>query len=55
LTTFEDIARQKLSLAVDNTDHRQMPFTERMSVLVGLIAAVAFIYVVWPLISVVLG
>ena len=25
MTTFEDVARQKLTLAVDNTEHRQMP------------------------------
>lgn len=57
MTTFEDIARQKLSLVVDNTQHRQIPyrdtFVERMSFLWGLIAGVVLMYTVgWPAVCV---
>lgn len=57
MTTFEDIARQKLSLVVDNTRQRQIPyrdtFAERMGYLWGLIAGVVLIYaVVWPAVCV---
>lgn len=53
MTEFEDIARQKLFLAVDNTQHRQIPYSEawvdRWLYIAGLFAGVALIYfVVWP-------
>lgn len=57
MTDYETIARQKLSLAVDNTQHRQIPYRdawiERMGYLWGLIAGVVLIYsVVWPTVCV---
>ena len=49
MTTFEDVARQKLTLVVDN-GRRYAP-GERIGYFAGLLAGVAFIYVVlWPLV-----
>jgi len=53
MTTEEDIARVRLSLAVDNTEHRQLPFPtpwyERGLYLAALVVAVVagmYIYAV---------
>ena len=46
MTSYEDIARQKLTLAVDNTKRRQMPLPtpwyERWFFMVALAAAALF-------------
>jgi hypothetical protein len=50
----EDIARQKLHLAYSAPDRRRPiernRFVEGMGVLFGLIAAVALVLVVWPIV-----
>lgn len=52
MTTFEDVARAKLTLVVDNTERRQIPFAHSgIGYLIGLLAGVAFMYVVgWPIV-----
>lgn len=46
MTEFEDVARQRLTLAVDNTQHREMPLPtpwyERWGFLIALGLAALF-------------
>lgn len=50
MTTFEDIARQKLNLVTEGPRYSTV---ERIGYLAGLIGAVCFIYVVaWPIVCI---
>lgn len=57
MTDFEDVARQKLSLAYSAPDRRRPPernrFAEGITFFLGLIAGVVLIYtVLWPVVCV---